>query len=85
MFSARDTLKPGDSALTLYRPKMINGTRYVPLGPVRTVLATFVSMLRTVTRTPGMTAPVLSRISPLMDPVISWECNEITPHARRTQ
>ena len=69
--SAREVLKPVSSAVTEYVPKIRNGTRYVPLGPVVTTLEIFVPVFKTVTFTPGITDALASRTSPLIAPVIS--------------
>ncbi len=61
-------LKPWSSASTRYCPSGSSGARYRPFSLVTTVRASPVSVLVTVTLTPGSTPPDVSVMVPSMAP-----------------
>ncbi len=67
-------LKPASSAATSYLPRGRRGARYSPSLPLTTTRWAPVSVLVTVTVTPGSAAPVLSATVPWMLPLIACDC-----------
>src|SRR6185503_160159 len=72
IFSCVAGLKPCNVAVTEYVPTGRDGKRYTPVASVTAVTVWLVESCFAATETPGNAPPVLSLITPSIEPRVSW-------------